>query len=62
MSVLVNEITSVICLGITGSQGASHTEQKTVHRAKLVGSVTDIRRSSGEILQAAREKSDALCL
>jgi succinyl-CoA synthetase alpha subunit len=39
MSVLINEITSVICLGITGSQGTFHTEHKTVHRAKLVGSL-----------------------
>jgi hypothetical protein len=62
MSVLVNEITSVICLGIAGSQSTFHTEHKIVLRSKLVGSVTGIGRSSGEIFQAARENSDALCL
>ncbi|KJV57272.1 succinyl-CoA ligase [ADP-forming] subunit alpha-1, mitochondrial [Orientia chuto str. Dubai] len=40
MAVLVNKNTKVICQGITGAQGAFHTEQALKYGTKMVGGVT----------------------
>ena len=40
MAVLVNEETRVICQGLTGSQGAFHSEQAAAYGTKMVGGVT----------------------
>ncbi len=40
MSILVNKDTKVICQGITGSQGTSHSEQMLAYGTKLVAGVT----------------------
>lgn len=40
MSILVNKDTKVICQGITGSQGTSHSEQMLAYGTKLLAGVT----------------------
>src|SRR6201994_3532583 len=40
MAVLVDKNTKVICQGITGSQGTSHSEQAIAYGTKMVGGVT----------------------
>lgn len=40
MAILINENTKVICQGITGSQGAFHTEHCLAYGTKMVGGVT----------------------
>ena len=40
MSILVNADTKVICQGITGAQGAFHTQQCLAYGTKMVGGVT----------------------
>ena len=40
MAILVDENTSVICQGLTGSQGTFHTEQAIAYGTKMVGGVT----------------------
>ncbi|MFK8020665.1 MAG: succinate--CoA ligase subunit alpha [Pseudomonadales bacterium] len=40
MSILINKDTRVICQGLTGSQGTSHTEQAIAYGTKMVGGVT----------------------
>ena len=40
MSILIGKNTRVICQGITGSQGAFHSEQAVAYGTKLVGGVT----------------------
>ena len=40
MSILIDKNTRVVCQGITGSQGAFHSEQAVAYGTKLVGGVT----------------------
>ena len=40
MSILINENTRLIVQGITGKQGAFHTEQMLAYGTKIVGGVT----------------------
>lgn len=40
MSILVNKETKVICQGLTGKQGTSHTEQAIAYGTQMVGGVT----------------------
>ncbi|MFK7733326.1 MAG: succinate--CoA ligase subunit alpha [Pseudomonadales bacterium] len=40
MSILIDKNTKVICQGLTGSQGTSHTEQAIAYGTKMVGGVT----------------------
>lgn len=40
MSILIDKDTKVICQGITGSQGTSHTEQAIAYGTKMVAGVT----------------------
>lgn len=40
MAILVNENTRVICPGLTGPQGAFHSEQAIAYGTKLVSGVT----------------------
>lgn len=40
MAVLIDENTKVICQGLTGSQGAFHSEEAIASGAKMVGGVT----------------------
>lgn len=40
MSILINQTTTVICQGITGTQGTFHTEQAIAYGTKMVGGVT----------------------
>ena len=40
MSILVDQNTTVICQGFTGSQGTFHTEQAVAYGTKVVGGVT----------------------
>src|SRR5215211_1089376 len=40
MSILINKNTTVICQGITGSQGTFHSEQAIAYGTKMVGGVT----------------------
>lgn len=46
MSILINKDTKVICQGITGSQGTSHSQQCLEYGTKLVGGVTPGRGGS----------------
>ena len=46
MAVLVDNSTSVICQGFTGSQGTFHSEQAILYGTKMVGGVTPGRGGS----------------
>ena len=66
MAVLVDKDTSVICQGITGSQGTFHTEQAIAYGTKMVGGVTPGKGGSTHLglpifdsVQQAVEKTGA---
>ncbi len=66
MAILVNAETTVICQGITGSQGTFHTEQAIAYGTKMVGGVTPGKGGTKHLdlpvfdtVHEAREKTGA---
>jgi len=66
MAILVDENTTVICQGLTGSQGTFHTEQAIAYGTRMVGGVTPGKGGETHIglpvfntVAEAREKTGA---
>ena len=61
MAVLVDNSTTVICQGFTGSQGTFHSEQAILYGTKMVGGVTPVREVQPILIFLCLTLSPTLC-